>query len=289
MLKTYEYHRPDTVEEACRLLEELPGARVLAGGTDLLFDIENGVREAQHVISLAEMDELRKIEEEDGYLAIGAGCTAREVQTSTVVGATFPVIVETAAVFACPQVRSRATLAGNICSAVPCGDFPVTLIALGASVELTSTGGARKVLLKDFFRGPRETALEQGEMVSRILVPRMPRGSEACYEKFQRRASNSLAVASVAAYLDVDKGQCRDARIVLGAVAPIPLFAEDASASLVGKKVDDDTIGRAAGLARDEALPITDIRGSEDFRRELVHVLTRRALQRVVERIEKQP
>jgi len=289
MPKTYEYHRPDTVEEACRLLEELPGARILAGGTDLLFDIENGVREAHHVVSMAQMDELRKIEEKDGYLAIGAGCTASEVQTSTLVGAMFPVIVETAAVFACPQVRSRATLAGNICSAVPCGDFPVTLIALGAGVELASTRGVRTVLLKDFFKGPRETVLEKGEMVSRILVPKRPRGTDACYEKYQRRASNSLAVASVAACLAVEGDECRDAKIVLGAVAPIPLFAEEASASLVGQKVDDDAIGRAAGLARDEALPITDIRGSEDFRRELVRVLTRRALQRAVKRIEEQP
>lgn len=288
MLKTYEYHRPDTMADACRLLEELPGARVLAGGTDLLFDIDNGVREAQHVISLAGMDELRRIEEEDGCLAIGAGCTAREVQTSSRVGAAFPVLVETAAVFACPQVRSRATLAGNICSAVPCGDFPVTLIALGSSVELASTRGTRRVLLKDFFRGPRDTALEKGELVSRILIPESPRGAGARYEKFQRRASNSLAVASVAAYLDMEGGGCRDARIVLGAVAPIPLFAEDASASLVGQKVDDDAIGGAAALARDEAMPITDVRGSVDFRRELVHVLTRRALKRVVERIEEQ-
>jgi CO/xanthine dehydrogenase FAD-binding subunit len=101
--------------------------------------------------------------------------------------------------------------------------------------------------------------------------------------------SNSLAVASVAAYLDMDKDECRDARIVLGAVAPIPLFAEEASASLIGQKVNDDTIGRAAGLARDEAIPITDIRGSDDFRRELVDVLARRALKRAVERAGKQP
>jgi carbon-monoxide dehydrogenase medium subunit len=289
MLKSYEYHRPDTLEELCRLLEELPQARVLAGGTDLLFDIENDLRQAQHVISLAGIDALSAIEDEGGYLAIGAGCTAYDVGTSQRIREELPVLTETAAVFACPQVRSRATVAGNICSAVPCGDFPVTLIALGSSVELNSTSGARSVSLRDFFKAPRETTLAKNEVLTRILVPKQPAGSGAAYEKFQRRASNSLAVASVGAYLDVDGGRCREARIALGAVAPIPLFAEEASTSLAGQEVDDRAIDRAAELARDEALPITDVRGSEDFRRDLVFVLARRALRRVVGQIEGTP
>jgi CO/xanthine dehydrogenase FAD-binding subunit len=267
MLKTYEYHRPSDLEETLRLLGELPDTQVLAGGTDLLFDLQSGVRQAQHVISLGGVSELRKIEAMDDHIAIGAGCTARDIQSSRRIRIVFRVIAETAAVFASPQIRSRATLAGNICSAVPCGDFPVALIALGSSVELSSARGARKVLLKDFFKGPRETALEKDELLTRILVPRKPPKSSACYQKFQRRASNSLAVASAGTYLDINDGKCREARIVLGAVAPIPLFAEKASASLVGHKVDDEAIRRAAGLARDEALPITDVRGSEDFRR----------------------
>jgi carbon-monoxide dehydrogenase medium subunit len=289
MSNSYAYHRPVDLAQTFRLLEELPEAQVLAGGTDLLFDLDSGLRRAQNVVSLAEVDELKNVVETDDFLEIGAGCTAQAILSSRRIRIMFRVIAETAAVFASPQVRARATLAGNICSAVPCGDFPVTLIALGSSVELSTSRGTRTVLLKDFFRGPRETAMEKGELLTKILVPKKPPKSSARYEKFQRRASNSLAVASVGAYLDIKKGKCREARIVLGAVAPIPLFAEDASASLIGEVVNEESIERAAGLARDGALPITDVRGSEDFRRELVRVLAQRALKRIVKRIEKQP
>jgi len=287
MPKTYEYHRPGDVAEACRLLAELPDARILAGGTDLLFDIQTGLRQAQHLISMQEVDELRRIEEANDHVSIGAGCTAREVQSSKLIQISFREIAEMVVTFASPQIRTRATLAGNICSAVPCGDFPVILIALGAEVELTSSRGSRKTLLKDFFVGPRETVLDRDEMLTRILVPKKQLWTKASYAKFQRRASNSLAVASVASFLDLRDGVCRNARVVLGAVAPTPLLAEKASASLVGGDVGDAAVTRAAELARDEAKPITDVRGTEGFRRELVYVLTQRTLKRVVERIER--
>jgi CO/xanthine dehydrogenase FAD-binding subunit len=151
---TYEYHRPGDVKETCRLLAELPEVQVLAGGTDLLYDIEAGLRPAQHVISLQRVDELKHIEKTGNGLSIGAACTALEVQRSPLVRELFPEITEMVVKFASPQVRSRATLAGNICSAVPCGDFPVILIALGAEVELKSTKGSRSVALEDFFHIP---------------------------------------------------------------------------------------------------------------------------------------
>jgi carbon-monoxide dehydrogenase medium subunit len=289
MPKTFEYHRPGDLNEAYRLLDELPDARVLAGVTDLLFDIDSGLRRAQHVVSLRDVEGLDGIEVAGDHVAIGAGCTARQLQYSRCIRILYRAIAETVSVFASPQIRSRATIAGNICSAVPCGDFPVILIALGSQVELGSVRGTRKMLLRDFFLGPRETKLKAGEILTRILVPEKHLGSSACYLKFQRRASNSLAVASVGAFLDIQKGKCQVARIVLGAVAPTPLFAQQASDSLVGEKVNEKAIARAAELARDEAMPITDVRGSEDFRRELIGVLTRRALEQVAERIEKQP
>jgi carbon-monoxide dehydrogenase medium subunit len=284
---SYDYHRPDDVKEACRLLAELPEPQVLAGGTDLLFDIDAGVRQAQHVISLQRIDGLRQIEETDTHVVVGAMCTARNVQSSSTVQKHFPEITDMVVKFASPPVRTRATVAGNICSAVPCGDFPVILIALGAEVDLTSVRGARRVILSDFFTGPRETVREKDELLTRILVPKKQPGSAACYLKFQRRASNSLAVAGVGSFLRLHDGSCREARIVLGAVAPIPLLAKEASASLIGKHIDQQTIQRAAELARDEAKPITDVRGREGFRRELVYVLTQRALHRAAEKIER--
>jgi carbon-monoxide dehydrogenase medium subunit len=286
MHETYEYHRPGDVKEVCRLLAELPEAQVLAGGTDLLYDIVAGLRPAQHVVSLQGVDELKQIEKTADGLSIGAACTALEVQRSPLVQEFFPELAEMVVKFACPQVRSRATVAGNICSAVPCGDFPVILIALGAHVELVFAGGSRTIPLVDFFSGPRETSRKPDELLARIHVRRKEPKSGACFLKFQRRASNSLAVASVASFLALDHGMCRDARIVLGSVAPIPLLAEKAGASMVGKRVNTAGMAHAAGLARDEAKPITDVRGTEAFRRDLVYVLTYRSLSRAAERIE---
>jgi carbon-monoxide dehydrogenase medium subunit len=288
MPPTCEYHRPGDIHDACRLLTELEDAQLLAGGTDLLFDIETGLRQARHLISLQRIDELKCIRDAGDHVSVGAGCTAREVQSSPLVREFFPEIMKMVAMFASPQVRARATLAGNICSAVPCGDFPVILIALGAEVELGSTRETRTVALEKFFTGPRETVREKDELLTRILIPKKPAGSAASYLKFQRRASNSLAVASAAAFLSVGNGVCREARIVLGAVAPVPLFAARAGASLLGQPVSPENIAIAAELARNEACPISDVRGTQGYRRELVHVLTRRALKTVAENIDRQ-
>ena len=288
MPANYEYHRPRDLAEACRLLAELPEAHVLAGGTDLLFDIDADVRRAQHVISVQDLEDLRHIRTTDDGLSIGAGCTASDVQDSALVREHFPEMSEIVSEFASPQVRNRATVAGNICSAVPCGDFPVILISLGASVELESERGSRAVKLVEFFTGPRETVRETDEILTRILIPGKRPGSGVAYLKFQRRASNSLAVASAGAFLALADGTCNEARVVLGAVAPIPLLAQKASAALEGEPVSPEAIARAAAIARDEAMPITDVRGSVDFRRELVQVLTQRALTQALERSEQQ-
>lgn len=288
MMKTFEYHRPNNLDEICRLMTELPEVQVLAGGTDLLADIDAGIRHVRHVISLREISELKQIQELDSKVSIGAVCTAREIQLSPLIEHCFPEITEMVTDFASPQIRTRATIAGNICSAVPCGDFPVILIALGAEVELASQKGNRTVLLKDFFTGLRETVREKSEILTRILIPKKNSTSMACYLKFQRRASNSLAVASVASFLDIQNGICRAARIVLGAVAPVPLLSEKASRVLEGKRVEEEIIEQAAIFARDDAKPITDVRGTEDYRRELIHVLTKRAIKRAAEKLGSQ-
>ncbi len=285
MFKTFDYHRPNDLSEILRLITELPESQILAGGTDLLPDIDAGVRRVLHVVSLSGISELKQIQELDSKISIGAACTAREIQLSPVIKRNLPEMTEMVVDFASPQIRTRATVGGNICSAVPCGDFPVLLIALGAEVELASQKGNRIIMLKDFFTGPRETVRETGEILTRILVPKKNSTSTACYLKYQRRASNSLAVASVASFLDIQNGICREARIVLGAVAPVPLLSEKASGALVGKKIQEETIEQAAIIARDDARPITDVRGTENYRRELVYVLTKRATMRATERI----
>ena len=284
MPAAYAYHRAGSVEEACGLLAELPEARILAGGTDLLVDIDTGIRKARHVVGIHSIGDLREICVDGDQLRIGACCTASEVEASDVVRNHLPELAEMVVVFASPQIRNRATVAGNICSAVACGDFPTVLMALGASVELRAAAGQRTIPLDEFFVGNRQTVRQDREMISHIRVPLKPKAAAASYQKFRRRAANSLAVASVAAYVQLDGGTCKTARVILGAVGPTPLRAKEAAQSLIGRPLDETVVTAAAEIARGEAKPIDDIRASADYRRDLIRVLTARALHQAAER-----
>jgi carbon-monoxide dehydrogenase medium subunit len=208
------------------------------------------------------------------------------IARSDIIRRYFPELAEMVVKFASPQIRSRATVGGNICSAVACGDFPPILMALGSEIELCRSDGSRTLPLKAFFTGNRQTVRREAEVLTRILIPFKSDHAAANYQKYRRRASNSLAVASVAAFLEMDGLRCRAARIVLGAVAPCPWPAERAGDALVGKTVDDMAIADAAGIAREEARPITDQRASGEYRRELVQVLTARALREALRRTQ---
>ncbi len=278
MSGSFDYHRAGSLKDACRLVEELPGAQILAGGTDLLVDVWSGIRQAAHVVSILDIPELREIQMQGDRMSIGAGCSASALERSELIRMHFPELAEMVVKFASPQIRARATVGGNICSAVACGDFPPILMALGSEIELCRSNGSRILPLKEFFTGNRQTVRRDHEVLARILIPLKSVQAAANYQKYRRRASNSLAVASVAAFLEMDKLRCRTVRIVLGAVAPTPWLAERAGQSLVGKDIDDAAIATAAEIARQEARPITDQRASGDYRRELIQVLTARAL-----------
>lgn len=286
MLSSFDYHAPADLATACTLLDELPQAQVLAGGTDLLVDINSGLKLAEHVVSLKAIAALRSLTETAQGLEIGAACRVCELQQSSLVQNRFPELAEMIELFASPQVRNRATMGGNICSAVPCADFPVILIALGAEVELISVAGSRRLPLQDFFKGPRQTIRADNEILSRIFLPWKSPTAAGCYLKFQRRATNSLAIATVGAFLDIRDGRCHEARVVLGAVAPTPWSTVATRSALLDSELNGSVIERAAAIAASEARPITDVRGDEEFRRELIQVLTRRALNRTEIRIK---
>ena len=286
MNSSFEYHRAGSLKDACRLMAELPGAQVLAGGTDLLVDLGSGIRQAANVVSILDVPELKEIQLQGGRMCIGAGCTAAALERSELIRHHFPELAEMVVKLASPQIRTRATVGGNICSAVACGDFPPILMALGSEIELCQSSGSRFLPLKDFFTGNRQTVRRDQEVLARILIPLKSGQSAANYQKYRRRASNSLAVAGVAAFLEMDGLRCRAARVVLGAVAPTPWLAEGASMSLVGKPIDDSAITAAAGIARQEARPITDQRASGEYRRELIQVLTERALREALKRAQ---
>jgi carbon-monoxide dehydrogenase medium subunit len=273
-------HEAATLEEASAVLGRYgPDARMLAGGTDLLVDLKTGRFGAGHLVSLQRIESLRGVTESDGDLRIGALTTITQLGNSPIVRRAFSPLLDATSRMAAPQIRNVATVGGNIASAVPCADLPPILTALKASVELWSPSGRRVVPLDSFFVGARQTVMGDEEILTAVVVPGFGPGFGAAYARFQLREGNAIAVAGVAAGLTLGgDGTIVGARIVLGAVAPIPKLVRSAGDELVGRRPGEDAFRAAAGAAMKAAEPISDVRGSAEYRRELVGVLTRRAL-----------
>lgn len=279
-LPDIELHEAATLEKAVVVLATYtPDVRLLAGGTDVLVDLKTGRVGVAHLVSISRIDALRGISETDDGLRIGALTTISQLDRSPLVRKRFSPMLDATGKMAAPQIRNVATVGGNIASAVPSADLPPILTAMNASVTLWSATGRRKVPLETFFVGPRQTVRRNDEVLTEILVPEAPPGFGAAYARFSLRDGNAIAVAAVAAGLLLNSNNTvQDARIVLGAVAPIPRLVISAGARLIGQPPNEDAFRAAADIALKAADPISDLRGSADFRRELVGVLTRRAL-----------
>jgi carbon-monoxide dehydrogenase medium subunit len=281
-----ELHQAATLEEAAALMARYgPEARLLAGGTDILVDLKTGRVAARHLVSLNRIEALRGISETPAGLRIGALTTITELERSATIREKYTPILDAASRMAARQIRNMATAGGNISAAVPCADLPPILTAMNATVTLWYAGREREVALESFHTGPRESVRRHDEVLTSIRVPRPPSGFGAAYARFAQRDGNAIAVASVAASLLLaNDGAARDARVVLGAVAPIPKLVAGAARALKGQRPEEAAFRAAAKAARDAAEPISDVRGSAGYRRDLVEVLTRRALRRALDR-----
>jgi len=270
-------YRPRSIEEALELLGELEDARLLAGGSDLLVDIKQGLISVKNLISLQFVPELRGIREDAGRICIGAMVTPNEIQSDVLINRHFPALAEAARSMASAQIRSVATIGGNIASAVPSADLPPPLIAADASVVL-DCGTSREISLAEFFTGVRETVCGAGEVLASVWIPIPPPQTGSSYQKLALRGANALAVVGVASRIFLEGDKIEKAVIVLGAVAPTPVLASQASDFLCGKIPSESLFDQAASLAREEGNPISDIRGSAWYRKELIPILTRRSL-----------
>jgi aerobic carbon-monoxide dehydrogenase medium subunit len=280
LLTDIEFHEANTLKEASEWMGQYsPNVRLMAGGTDVLVDLKTGRYRANHVVSLNRISALRGLTTTNGSLRIGALSTPNQLRASTIVWERFPAILDAIRDMAVPQIRNMATIGGNVAGAVPSGDMPPILIVLNASVILWSPSGEREVPLQDFFVGPRQTVRSDDEILTEIRIPYPPPRFGAAYSRFALREANGCPVATVAASLRLDeKGIIRDARVCVGAVAPIPKLAQNAGAVLMGKPADNAAFRQAAEEAQEISQPISDIRSSADYRRELIGILTRRAL-----------
>lgn len=282
-LPEFKYYSPDTLSEACQLLRKHgTEAKILAGGTDLLHKMKHQEIEPAAVVALRKLQELKQIEYRENIgLVIGAAATQNDITNSPVIGERYRSICEAAHHMANNQIRNRGTVGGNIVNAVPSADLPPILIALGASVKLVSMDGERIVLLEDIFQGVHRTVIRQDEILTHVIVPDQ-KFTGSTFIRFGLRRSGALAVAGAAVAVEMDGDICRDARIVLAAAAPIPMRASNAEKILIGQKISDELLEEAGVAASKESKPRSSIRGSEEYRRDLIRVLTRRALAKAI-------
>jgi aerobic carbon-monoxide dehydrogenase medium subunit len=281
-LPRFDYLSPQTMDEALSLLSRYNGkARLIAGGTDLLPKLKRrAVKAPSYIIDLKGIQGLDYIKyDEVNGLSIGALATIHSIETFAIVREKYNILLQAAESMASPQVRHRGTIAGNICNAVPSADTAPVLLALEAKVKVLSRQGERIIDTGDFFTGPSETVLNGDEILTEIKIPVLPEKAKGKYLKLSPRQAMDLAVVGVAVLLISENGVCRDIRIALGAVSPTPVRVKSAEEILRGKKLDKSLTDRAAGACMAGCLPISDHRASAEYRREMVKVLAKQAIE----------
>jgi len=281
-MHTFEYLRPASVGEGCEMKAELLSeARFIAGGTDLMLEWRRGAVPLSHVIDLSFISEMRVRATSSRELRLGATETLGELATADGDEWWVRVLASTASRMATPQLRTLATVGGNVCHASPCADMAVLLTALDVVVAIEATRGARTLAAADFFVGVNQTALDDDEMVTAIAVPLPDTMTAAAYQRVSR-TSVDLAQASAAVRLSSEDGSTiSDARVVIGACAPAPARSLEAEQALLGMSLtapDEKTLAEAGRLAEHATSPISDVRCTEEYRREVSKVLARRAV-----------
>ena len=280
-MNAFDYRAPRTVDEALAILQEYgDDARVIAGGTALVTMMRQRLVRPGCLVSLRDVQALDRIEATNGAVRLGALVTHRDGEISPLLQERLPVLSETFRRVGTIRIRHMATIGGALAHADPNQDPPVTLIALGASVEIRRAGGQREVPLAEFFRDYYESVLEPGEMVTAVTVPLLPAASGASFVKFLPRTADDYATVAVAATvtLESDGERCREARIALGSVATTPLRGRAAEALLPGARLDDGLVKAVGEAAKGEVDPLDDHRGSAAYKREMTAVMVGRAL-----------
>jgi carbon-monoxide dehydrogenase medium subunit len=315
-VKAYEYYKPQTIQEAIYLMERLEDARFIAGGTDVLVLFRQKKIAPKNLISLRNIKDLIGIEERDG-LWIGCGATHSDIMKNVFIGQHYSALYDAVSNLGSCQIRNVATIGGNICNAAPSADTACPLLVLDARVVIVGPtnkqnppvpssekadlpappffeGGQERFFIEHqvdidaFFLGPNKTVLETGELVKGFRIPSLGDNTGSAYIKHTRRQAMDLPILGVAARVTIEKdGEnllCNDVRIAMGVVAPRPIRARGAEAFLKGKTASDLVLQEAGEIAASEASPRDSFRGEAWYRKEMVKVLTRRAIMKAIER-----
>jgi carbon-monoxide dehydrogenase medium subunit len=284
-VKRFDYAAPRSLEDAIGLLAGNPGAMLLAGGTDLLVQLRGGRKSPSLVVDIKQVPELNQMHFDAGTgLTLGAAVPCYRIYQDRSVSRAYPALAEVAAIIGGTQIQGRASAGGNLCNAAPSADFAPILIALGAVCRIAGPVNTRSLPVEDFFAGPGRNVLQAGELLVALHVPPAAPHSGARYLRFIPRNEMDIAVAGAGVSVSLENGHFRTARIALAAVAPKPLHVAEAGAWLEGKPVNAESICAASEMAKAAAKPITDMRGTAEYRKHLCAVLTRRALEAAVNR-----
>src|SRR5215813_13296239 len=284
----FEYHAPRSIGEATQLLARLgDDAKVLSGGQSLIPLMKLRLAGPKHIVDINGIPGLAHLKESDGVLRIGSLTRESELEESELMRTRYPLLHDTSKVIADPVVRNLATVGGNLAHGDPANDHPATMLALGAVVVAIGTKGERRIAIGSFFTGPFETSLKPDEILVEIRIPQPAARSGGAYLKLERKVGD-FATAAVAAQLTLAaNGACDQVGIGLTNVGLTSIKATKAEAALKGKAPDEATIKRAAELAAEASEPADDLRGSVEYKRDLVRVLTARALRRALERAQR--
>ena len=279
-MRAFEYFTATDSKHAVALLAEHAPARVLAGGTDLLADLKASTHALKTVVDISRATDMRKIEVNARGLCIGALVTHSEIMASKVIREMFPALVDAAHTIGAVQTRNLGTLGGNLVTAVPSVDSGPTLVALDALATIAGPAGKRQVPMGEFFVGPRKTVLKADELLVEIVIPEENLNKPAHFLKMGLRKGQALALVNVASslWIDAKKNTCREVRIALGAVAPTVVRAKTAEKFLEGRAATAENFAEAGRLAVEDARPISDMRASAEYRKDLVAVLVKRTL-----------
>ena len=277
-MKRFEYLNPRSLEEALEMISDRPEAIPLAGGTDLLVEVKHGSPSVETLLSLKRLPELQWCAH-NGTLTLGSTVTVGQIAANPQIQQDYRALAIGAGLIGSVQIRSVATVGGNLCNAAPSADTAPPLLVLGGEAVVVGSQGERTVPLEAFFLGPGRTVLQPGELLKEIVVPQPAEHSGSFYVRHTPRARTGLAVVGVAAAITLGTGgTITDARLALGAVAPVPMRASAAEALLPGHAVTDDLLQEVGATAAQEAAPTDDLRASAEYRQHLVNVLTQRAL-----------
>ncbi len=289
-MHAFDYAAPQSVDEAVSLLSEHGDqARILAGGSDIIAQLQEGRRRVKLLVDVKKIPDANELSyDSENGLQLGAGVPCCRIYEDEAVQANYPALVDSTSLIGSIQIQGRATVGGNLCNASPAADTIPSIIVLGAVAQIAGPNGRREVPVEDFCTAPGQSVLEDGEFLVSLHIPAPQPNSGAFFLRFIPRNEMDIAVVNAAAsvVLNGDKNSVESARIAVGAVAPIPLFLPEAAEALAGNGISDEVVERAAEIAKEAARPISDMRGTVEQRKHLTAVLTKRAIRGAVERAQ---